>query len=226
MGETKGSHSHIVEIPVEQENTENNVLTISSAIQQHPMMEISQSPGHFLLLKLWQRDEDLFARRITMKETRLDSIKQEIFQLCCIFFLFHGFFSTILFISSVNHAENEEHMKCRKWWIPSLLSIMTSMVVALLVQVKLYKYWKVACRLKREAGDNRALTRCTQELRMKGASFDLSKEPQINSKRMKSSSVEIKWKPVTWCCQYLVTVCLVVFAGLVFPTPKLFLCIL
>ncbi|KAK9683520.1 hypothetical protein RND81_10G147500 [Saponaria officinalis] len=236
MGENK--ETHIVEIPNDQEKIGNNALTISSAIQQHPMMEISQSPGHFLLLKLWQREEDVFARRITMKETKLDSIRQEIFQLCCIFFLFHGFFSTILFISSVNHeTDNETHLKCRKWWIPSLLSILTSMVVAFLVHLKLHKYWKVAMRLKREMSDNRALTRCTQELRMKGASFDLSKVPQIsnninnnnnnnnNIKRIKSSSVEIKWKPITWCSHYLVTLCLVLFAGLAFPAPKLFLCI-
>ncbi|KAL9226717.1 hypothetical protein vseg_002496 [Gypsophila vaccaria] len=223
MGETK--ETHIVEIPVDQEKTEKNALTISSAIQQHPMMEISQSPGHFLLLKLWQREEDHFARRITMKETKLDSIRREIFQLCCFFFLFHGFFSTILFISSVDVENVDTQLKCRKWWIPSLLSILTSMVLASLVHVKLHMYWKVASRLKREMSDNRALTRCTQELRMKGESFDLSKMPQISGKRMKSSSVEIKWKPITWCSHYLVTLCLVLFAGLAFPAPKLFLCI-
>ncbi|KAJ8532476.1 hypothetical protein K7X08_012399 [Anisodus acutangulus] len=67
-------------------------------------------------------------------------------------------------------------------------------------QVKLYRFWKVSRQLQRERGDGRALTRCISELRMKGASFDLSKEPQIG-KKMKSSSVEIKWKPLTWLSQ-------------------------
>ncbi|KAG9148817.1 hypothetical protein Leryth_024719 [Lithospermum erythrorhizon] len=91
---------------------------------------------------------------------------------------------------------------CLKWWIPSILSICTSLVIAFLVQLKLFRYWKACGQLQREKNDNRALTRCIQELRMKGASFDLMKEPQ-NGRRMKSSSVEIKWRPITWFSQYL-----------------------
>lgn len=78
-------------------------------------------------------------------------------------------------------------------------------------------------QLQRERGDGRAVTRCISELRMKGASFDLSKEPLIG-KKMKSSSVEIKWKPLTWLSQYVVTICLVCFTGLVFPASRLILC--
>lgn len=78
--------------------------------------------------------------------------------------------------------------------------------------------------LQREKESNRAVGRCVQELRMKGASFDLDKEPQ-SGKRMKSSSVEIKWKPLTWCSRYLITVCLVCFTGLVFPASRLVLCV-
>ncbi|CAB4312251.1 unnamed protein product [Prunus armeniaca] len=189
MAEMKDSH--VVEIPVDEEHQQklSSAMTIISAIQHHPLMEISESPGHLLLLKLWRREEDLFGRRIARKESRMDSIRREIFQLCCFFLIFHGFFMTILFTSSVN----------------------------------LCRYWKVWNQLQREKTDNRALTRCIQELRMKGASFDLSKEPQ-SGKRMKSSSVEIKWKPVTWCSQYLITICLVFFAGLVFPVSKFMLC--
>ncbi|KAJ6724065.1 hypothetical protein OIU85_022039 [Salix viminalis] len=63
--------------------------------------------------------------------------------------------------------------------------------------VKICRFWKVSRQLQRERNDNRALTRCIQELRMEGASFDLSKEP-LGGKRMKRSSVELKWKPLTW----------------------------
>lgn len=224
MAELKDAH--IVEIPVDDEQQHkllSAMNTISAAIQHHPLMEISESPGHLLLLKLWQREEDLFGRRIALKETRLDSIKRELFQLCCFFFIFHGFFLTILFNSSVNSQEEEASHTCKKWWIPGLLSVSTSLVFVFLAQVKLWRYWKVWKQLQRERTDSRAVTRCIQELRMKGASFDLSKEPQ-SGKRMKSSSVEIKWKPLTWFSRYLITIALVCFAGLVLPASKFILC--
>ncbi|XP_021906051.1 uncharacterized protein LOC110820777 [Carica papaya] len=217
MAETKDAH--VVEIPVDEEHQEKQLCV--SAIHHHPLMEISQSPGHLLLLKLWQREEDLFTRRITRKESRMDSIKREIFNLCCFFLVFHGFFLTILFTSSVGSTEEGT---CERWWIPCLVSLSTSVVFVCLVQAKLCRFWKVWKQLQRERNDYRALVRCIQELRMKGASFDLSKEPQRSGRRMKSSSVEIKWKPVTWCSQYLITIVLVCFAGLVFPASKFVLC--
>ncbi|GMY30753.1 RNA polymerase II [Fagus crenata] len=214
--------THIIEIPVDEEHQQKKLL---SAIQHHPLMEISGSPGHLLLLKLWQREEDLYGRRIALKETRLDSLKREIFQLCCFLFIFHGLFLTILFTTSIKSQDQDQHTHdtCKKWWIPGILSVSTSFVFVLLVQVKLCRFWKVWRQLHRERNDSRALSRCIQELRMKGASFDLSKEPQ-SGKRMKSSSVEIKWKPLTWCSQYMITIVLVCFSGLVFPASKFVLC--
>lgn len=197
-----------------------------SAIHHHPLTEISQSPGHLLLLKLWQREEDLYGRRIARKETRLESTRQEIFHLCCSFFLFHAFFLILLFTSSIHSKEEQDHV-CKKWWIPGLLSGLTSVFLVSLAHVKLLRLWKVRRQLLRERSDGRALTRCVMELRMKGSSFDLSKEPVFGGKKaMKSSSVEIKWKPITWCSHYLITICLVCFAGLAFPAPKLILCAL
>lgn len=218
MGETKDAH--IVEIPVDEEHRQklNSAITMVSAMESHPLAEISQSPGHFLLLKLWQREEDLFGRRMSRKESRKDTIRREIFKLCCFFFVFHGLFLTILFTSS-----NSENRHCKKWWIPSVLCGFTSLVMVFLVQVKLCRYWKVDRQLQRDRVEARTLTRCIQELRMKGASFDLSKEPQ-NGKRMKSSSVEIKWKPLTWCSHYRVTVLLVCFTALVLPSCRFILC--
>ncbi|CDP13652.1 unnamed protein product [Coffea canephora] len=224
MAETKDAHV-VVEIPVDEEHQQKLISamsTTSSAIQHHPLMEISQSPGHLLLLKLWQREEDLFGRKIAIKEARLDNIRKEIFQLCCFYFIFHGLFLTISF-TSYNSDENQHRNMCHRWWIPSVLSMCTSLVIVFLVQMKLFRYWKVTNQLQREKNDNRTLTRCIQELRMKGASFDLSKEPQ-NGKRMKSSSVEIKWKPLSSLSQYLITLCLVCFAGLIFPTSRFILC--
>lgn len=194
------------------------------------MMEISQSPGHLLLLKLWQREEHLFARRIALNESKLDSLRQEIFHLCCSFLVFHAFVTTLLFTSSSSSSLQNPHLGCKKWWMPSILGASTSAAIAVLVQVKLWRFWKVTERLRRERTDSRALGRSIQELRMKGASFDLSKEMSFyNSSKIKikkSSSVEIKWKPKIWCTNNLVTFCLLIFAGLAFPVPKLFLCII
>ncbi|CAN4103863.1 unnamed protein product [Withania somnifera] len=213
MAESKDCHV-IVQIPVDEEHQQklSSAITTITAIQNHPLMEISKSPGHLLLLKLWQREEDLSGRRIAAKETRMDSIRREIFHICCFFFIFHSIFFTILF-TSVSENPHNDNVVCHKWWIPSVLLVCTSFCIVFLVQLKLYRFWKVSRQLQRERG----------MLRMKGASFDLSKEPQIG-KKMKSSSVEIKWKPLTWLSQYAVTICLVCFTGLVFPASRLILC--
>lgn len=233
MGETKDTH--IVEIPVEQEHhldhdhhNKNVLCSISNnmleAIEDHPLTEISESPGHLLLLKLWQREEALFAKRIAHKETRMDTIKSELFQLSSFFFIFHGFFLTLLFTSWAKTQQQQAHRSvCHKWWLPSMVSLCTSLVFVVLVQVKVHRFWKVWGELQRERNDGRAVIRCIQELRMKGASFDLSKEPHCG-KRMKSSSVEIKWKPLAWCSRNLLTISLLCFTGLLFPASKLVLC--
>ncbi|CAN0922950.1 hypothetical protein LINGRAHAP2_LOCUS33311 [Linum grandiflorum] len=221
--ELKDAHV-VVEIPADEEHHhEKQLLCIEAAIQNHPLTEISRSPGHLLLLKLWQREEDLCGRRIAMKESRMDSIKRDIFQLCCFFLVFHGLFFTILFTSS---SDDSTRCNSKTWWIPGLVSLSTSLVFVWLVQVQLYRYWKVWRQVQREKGDNRAVTRCIQELRMKGGSFELGKDPYQSwgGKKMKSSSVEIKWKPVTWCSQNLVVFCLLCCTGLVFPASRLILC--
>ncbi|XP_051128488.1 uncharacterized protein LOC127249624 [Andrographis paniculata] len=217
MAESKGAHI-VVEIPADDEQHHHQSLI--PAIQHHPLAEISQSPGHFLLLKLWQREEDLAGRRTARKESRKDAVGREIFQLCCFFFVFHGLFLTVLFTSSPAGDDDD----CRKnWWIPAVLSGCTSLAIVSLVQVKLCRYWKVEQQLQRERAAGRALARCIQELRMKGASFDLGKEPQ-NGRKMKSSSVEIRWKPLNWLSQYRLIVFLVCFAGLLLPSSRFILC--
>ncbi|KAL3643296.1 hypothetical protein CASFOL_014111 [Castilleja foliolosa] len=213
MAEPK--NTHIVVISVDDEHKQKQII---STIQSHPLAEISQSPGHFLLLKLWQRDEDLNCKRLSRKEFRKDSIGREIFQLCLFFFVFHGLFFTILFTASRQN-------RCGKWWAPCVVSACTSLVFVFLVQLKLWGYWKVDRQLQRDRAEGRALTRCVQELRMKGASFDLSKEPgMMNGKRMKSSSVEITWRPLTWGSQYRVTVLLVCVTGLALASCRFVLC--
>ncbi|KAK4275237.1 hypothetical protein QN277_018354 [Acacia crassicarpa] len=224
MAESKDSH--IVEIPVDSEHEQKKLLpsisNIVEAIEDHPLTEISDSPGHLLLLKLWQREEEIFGRRIAHKELRMDSVKRDLFQLFSFFFIFHFLFFTLLFTSSVNPSDGGS---CGRWWIPSVISAATSAVFIVLVQLKMNAYWRMWREVKREREAGRGLTRCVQELRMKGASFDLSKDPNQNGgKKMKSSSVEIKWKPWSWCYKNSLIICLVCFAGLAVPASKLVLC--
>ncbi|XP_071694310.1 uncharacterized protein [Rutidosis leptorrhynchoides] len=220
MAESNDAHHLVVEIDVSEDHQKQTISTIE-AIQDHPLMEISESPGHLLLLKIWQREEDLSGRKIAKFELQIDSLKSEIFHLCLFFFIFHGFFFTILFTQN-NNSNDKDNLTCKKWWVPMIVNLSTCCEMIFLVQLKLCRYWKLNGQLLRERNDSRVLTRCVQELRMKGASFDLSKEPVAGHcvwamrsyKRMKSSSVEIKWKPINWFCHYLVTICLVGVMGL------------
>lgn len=217
--------AHVIEIPVDEDDHHRSKKLSAvafddlSAIQHHPFMEISRSPGHLLLLKLWQREEERSSRRISLKEAQLDGIKSQVFLLCCFFFAFHAFTLIHLFTTS---AELREHAR-RKWWVVASLSLVTSLVLIFFVQLGLCRYRRVLGKLQRERSDGRALGRCVQELRMKGASFDLNKEP-LTTKRLKSSSVEVQWRSLRWCVENAVTICLVCFTGLVVPAGKFVLC--
>ncbi|KAG9148818.1 hypothetical protein Leryth_024718 [Lithospermum erythrorhizon] len=63
MAEMKDAHV-VVEIAVDAEHQQKimSAMNTISAMQEHPLMEISNSPGHLLLLKLWQREEDLWSK--------------------------------------------------------------------------------------------------------------------------------------------------------------------
>ncbi|MFS8002242.1 hypothetical protein Hanom_Chr13g01199821 [Helianthus anomalus] len=83
-------------------------------------MEIFDSPGHLLLFRLLQREEDLSGRGIIGKERRFDTLKREVFQLCLFFLAFHGLFLTIL---SGSPSEDLGVSVCRKWWIRMITSL-------------------------------------------------------------------------------------------------------
>uniref|UniRef100_A0A7N0RCJ2 Uncharacterized protein n=1 Tax=Kalanchoe fedtschenkoi TaxID=63787 RepID=A0A7N0RCJ2_KALFE len=212
----KIDHEQFVEIPIDDESDQ-----MKLAIQNHPLMEISESPGHLLLLKLFQREERINASRISLKETKLDSIKQEISQLCTFYFFFHMLCLPLLFASTLSNPKTS----CSAWWIPSIVSLSWSLFVIFVVQVRVYKYWKVRGQMEKLRSENRSLSRCVVELRMKGRSFDLGKGAVSSKKAMKSSSVEIKWRPISWASQNLVVFVLICLSGLLVPSCKMILCI-
>ncbi|GLJ07193.1 hypothetical protein SUGI_0061230 [Cryptomeria japonica] len=185
-----GGDHHIVEIPVDEEQKKID----SSSSPQHPLEEIADSRGHLLLLKLWQREEEIVAHHIDSKESRIDTISSDVFQLSCFFFAFHGIFLTLLFTAAIQ----ENAHSCTRWWIPAILSFATSLVLIFTILHKLIVKGNVVKMLQKDKTDLRALARCIQELRMKGVSFDLSKEPQP-AKRPRPMVMQVNFLQLANC---------------------------
>ncbi|KQJ98816.1 uncharacterized protein LOC100824811 [Brachypodium distachyon] len=225
--------SHVVEIPVTGDGAEPAAASAflgkaAAAAAHHPLGEIASSGGHLLLLKLWQREESRLGRRACALEARMDAARRDAFYLCAAFLALHGLSLALLFAASSVSADAGEGGACRRWWAPSSLSLATSLAIATAVQLRVRAYWRAARRLRRERGDARALARCVQELRTKGAAFDLSKEPQwgVGARANCCASVEGAgaWGPLRWCYRNIVTACLLAVAAAALPSGKLILC--
>ncbi|KAL6859040.1 hypothetical protein ACP4OV_018042 [Aristida adscensionis] len=217
----KNDDAHIVEIPVAVDGGEASGGEAGGGA--HPLGEIADSAGHLLLLKLWQREEARLGRRACALEATMDAARRDAFYLCAAFLAFHALSLALLFAASVAGAGAGA---CRRWWAPSSLSLAASLALAAAVQLRVCAYWRASARLRRERGDARALARAVQELRMKGAAFDLSKEPQYGVTRAKCASVEGvgAWRPLRWCHQNVVTACLLAVAAAALPSGKFILC--
>jgi hypothetical protein len=229
MAEPAKNDAHVVEIPVSVDGGE-AVGGEAAAGGAHPLGEIAASAGHLLLFKLWQREEDRRGRRACALEARMDAARRDAFYLCAAFLTLHGLSLALLFAASVaasaSVSSSAPTLACRRWWAPSSLSLAASLALTAAVQFRVCAYWRASARLRRERGDARALARVVQELRMKGAAFDLSKEPQYGVTRAKCASVEGtgKWGPLRWCQQNFVTACLLAVAAAALPSGKFILC--
>ncbi|GJN22377.1 hypothetical protein PR202_gb09933 [Eleusine coracana subsp. coracana] len=95
------------------------------------------------------------------------------FYLCAAFLVLHDLSLALLFAASSAPA-----LAYRRWWAPSSRSLVASLTLAAAVQIRVCAYWRASARLRRERDDARTLSHAVQELRMKDAAFDLSKEPQ------------------------------------------------
>ncbi|KAE8786373.1 hypothetical protein D1007_39823 [Hordeum vulgare] len=225
------SDAHVVEIPVTGDGAGAfpcKAAAAAAASGHHPLGEIADSGGHLLLLKLWQREESRLNRRACALEAVMDAARRDAFYLCAAFLALHGLSLALLFAASVAGGSSAAlpSRACRRWWAPSSLSLAASLALAAAVQLRVCAYWRAARRLRRERGDARALARCVQELRLKGASFDLSKEPQCGVTRTNCASVEGAgaWGPLRWCYRNVVTACLLAVAAVALPSGKLILC--
>ncbi|XP_031119326.1 uncharacterized protein LOC116022664 [Ipomoea triloba] len=169
-----------------------NATTLSSIMEAkpiHPLHQISESPTHKLLLKQWLKEQDLILNRIVAKETQIDSVRKEITQLYCFFFLFHSISLTFLFSSA--SQQRKAGFYCRRSWIPSLCSLLCSMGIIWAVRYKTDTESHLEKLLEREKEDGKLLAKCVEELKKKGVEFDLLKEVDA-LRRAKSMRVEAK----------------------------------
>lgn len=170
-----------------------SALVVSSAGEatrrQHPLSQIAESGTHRLLLKQWIKEEDLLARRVALREARLDGARKEIAFLYCAFFAFHAASVLLLFLSSASSADSA--VACRRSWIPCLVSLLSSLAMLWALRYKSDTEAVLKRLLAREREDALLLGKCVAELKRKGLEFDLLKEVDA-LRRAKSLRVEAK----------------------------------
>ena len=207
---------------------DSSALVVSSAPgaeakqQQHPLSQIAASGTHRLLLKQWVKEEDLLARRVALREARLDGARKEIAFLYCAFFAFHAASVLILFLSSPGAATAEA---CRRSWIPCLVSLLSSLAMLWALRYKSDTQAVLERLLAREREDALLLARCVSELKRKGLDFDLLKEVDA-LRRAKSLRVEAKGaeKPKPWQARDLAVFALFAAACGVLVLTRFLLC--
>ncbi|KAF3670158.1 hypothetical protein FXO37_08655 [Capsicum annuum] len=168
----------------ENSNSSNNTSIMESK-PLHPLHQIAETPTHKLLLKQWLKEEELILNRIATKETQIDSVRNEITQLYCIFFLFHSISLMLLFSASSKSG------LCHRSWIPSVCSLLCSMGIIWAVRYKTDTESHLEKMLEREKEDGKLLAKCVEELKRKGMEFDLLKEVDA-LRRAKSLRAEAK----------------------------------
>ncbi|KAM3278515.1 hypothetical protein ACQJBY_046030 [Aegilops geniculata] len=162
------------------------------AQQRHPLSQIAASGTHRLLLKQWLKEEDLLARRVALREARLDGARKEIAFLYCAFFAFHAASVLLLFLSaSVAPLTTSPSASCRRSWIPCLVSLLASLAMLWALRYKADTEAVLERVLAREQEDAALLGRCVAELKRKGLEFDLLKEVDA-LRRAKALRVEAK----------------------------------
>ncbi|TVU44748.1 hypothetical protein EJB05_04202, partial [Eragrostis curvula] len=171
-----------------------SALVVSSAGEaparrQHPLSQIAESGTHRLLLKQWLREEDLLARRVALREARLDGARKEIAFLYCAFFAFHAASVLLLFLSSA--TASAAPVACKRSWIPCLVSLLSSLAMLWALRYKSDTEAVLERLLAREREDALLLGKCVAELKRKGLEFDLLKEVDA-LRRAKSLRVEAK----------------------------------
>ncbi|KAL7103215.1 hypothetical protein ACP275_08G166500 [Erythranthe tilingii] len=186
----------------------------------HPLHQIAQTPTHKLLLKQWLKEEELILNRISLKETQLDSTRQQITQLYCLFFLFHS--TALLLLFSAAAAGTTTAHLCKRSWVPSLCSLLFSLGFIWAIRYKNDVECHVEKMLEREKEDSSLLAKCVEELKKKGVEFDLLKE--VDALR-RAKSLRVESKPVRkWSGRDFVTLFFFTVSCLVLGLTRVILC--
>ncbi|XP_052178782.1 uncharacterized protein LOC127792353 [Diospyros lotus] len=205
----------------DQQNTYSGAMMMESK-PPHPLHQIAETPTHKLLLKQWLKEEELILNRICLKEIQIDTIRKEITQLYCFFFLFHSTALVLLFSSSASHSVSS----CHRSWIPSLCSLLSSLGIIWAIRYKTDVEGHLEKLLEREREDSKLLGKCVEELKKKGAEFDLLKEVDA-LRRAKSLGVEAKAAAATvrkWSARDFVTLFFFTASCLVLALVRVILC--
>ncbi|CAL9093512.1 unnamed protein product [Musa textilis] len=156
---------------------------------RHPLHQIAESATHKLLLKQWMKEEDIVARRVALRESRVDAVRRQIAALYCLFFVLHSLVLLLLYHASA--SARPPSAACRRSWIPCLCSLVCSLAIVWAVRYKADTESVLERLLEREREDGLLLAKCVAELKRKGAEFDLLKEVDA-LRRAKSLRVEAK----------------------------------
>jgi hypothetical protein len=199
-------------------------IVVTEARKQHPLSQIAASGTHRLLLKQWVKEEDLLARRVALREARLDGARKEIAFLYCAFFAFHAASVLLLFLSSSSSTAGPASA-CRRSWIPCLVSLLSSLAMLWALRYKSDTEAVLERLLAREREDALLLARCVSELKRKGLHFDLLKEVDA-LRRAKSLRVEAKGadRPRRWQARDLAVFALFAVACGVLVLTRFLLC--
>ncbi|RWW25008.1 hypothetical protein BHE74_00008988 [Ensete ventricosum] len=194
-----------------------DVVGSNSGKHRHPLHEIAESATHKLLLKQWIKEEDLVARRVALRESRVDAVRREIAALYCGFFVFHSLVLLLLYSASASSPS----ATCRRSWIPCLCSLLCSMAIVWAVRYKTDTECVLERLLEREREDGVLLGKCVEELKRKGAEFDLLKEVDA-LRRAKSLGVEGKVRK--WSARDVATMVLLLLSCVALGLTRFVLC--
>lgn len=207
---------------------DSGALVVTEARQQHPLSQIAASGTHRLLLKQWVKEEDLLARRVALREARLDGARKEIAFLYCAFFAFHAASVLLLFLSSSSSvaASAAATTACRRSWIPCLVSLLSSLAMLWALRYKSDTEAVLERLLAREREDALLLARCVSELKRKGLRFDLLKEVDAlrRAKNLRAEAKGAADRPRRWQARDLAVFALFAAACGVLVLTRFLLC--
>ncbi|KAF8080863.1 hypothetical protein N665_0918s0004 [Sinapis alba] len=188
---------------------------------RHPLHQIADTPTHKLLLKQWLKEEELILSRVSHKESQIDSVRRELTHLYIFFFLFHSI-SLLLLFHAASSSVSSSSSACKRSWIPSLCSLLSSLGLIWAVRYKSEVESLLEKLLEREKEDAKLLRKCVEELKKKGVEFDLLKEVDA-LRRAKSLRVESK-AVRKWSARDFVTLFFFSVSCLVLAMIRLILC--